>query len=268
MEVHRLSGLGLADDREGDVALGAQFGHGLEQVRQTLQRHVGGGGGDEATRAALDVGLRLEQVDVDTDGHQAHAVVADTHVGVDVLDRVLADHHDARHLAGDLALHLHERIPAADRTALAPVRGVAHLEFAVLGDRVVQRDDRGDHLLDLEDPGAETLVVVDQVEVAGAALECLVRPGRERHGFAEGAGEVLGDLEDVLTGLDLPVRREATRVLVVEDVEAGQGSEGDPVVEHRVGLTAEHLHGVARSASALVRCRVYTPCPPTWGLPR
>ena len=47
------------------------------------------------------------------------------------LDRVLADDDDARHLTGDLALHLHERVPATDATTLAPVRGVAHLELAV-----------------------------------------------------------------------------------------------------------------------------------------
>ena len=43
-----------------------------------------------------------------------------------------------------------------------------HLELAVLGDRVVQRDDRRDHLLDLHDPVAEALVVVDEVELADA----------------------------------------------------------------------------------------------------
>ncbi len=55
---------------------------------------------------------------------------------------------------------------------------VAHLEFAVLGDRVVQRDDRGDLLLDLQDAVAEALVVVDEVELAGRGASARGRRGR------------------------------------------------------------------------------------------
>ena len=44
--------------------------------------------------------------------------------------------------------------------------GVVHLQLPVLGDRVVQRDDRRDVLLELQDPVAEALVVVDEVELA------------------------------------------------------------------------------------------------------
>ncbi|MFM8794134.1 MAG: glycosyltransferase [Acidimicrobiales bacterium] len=43
-----------------------------------------------------------------TDGDEAHAVEGHAHVLVDVLDAVLADHHDARHPRGHLALHVDE----------------------------------------------------------------------------------------------------------------------------------------------------------------
>ena len=75
-QVHRVAGPRLADDREGDVALGAQLRHRLEQVRQPLERDVGRGGGDQAARPAGDVVERLEQVGVDADGHEPHAVDA------------------------------------------------------------------------------------------------------------------------------------------------------------------------------------------------
>ena len=126
------------------VALGAQLGHRLEQVRQALQGDVGRCGGDQPAGLASDVRQRREQLGIDTDRHEAHAVEADAHVGVDVVDRVLADDDDARHAAGDAALHLHEVVPTADRVALAPGRRVGHLQGAVTGDRVVKRDDGRD----------------------------------------------------------------------------------------------------------------------------
>ena len=71
------------------------------------------------------------------------------------------------------------------------------------------------------------------------------RPVAERQRLGERAGRELGQLEEVLARLDLPVGREATRVVVVEHVEAGQLGERDPLVEHRVRLAAEHLDVVA-----------------------
>ena len=65
-----------------------------------------------------------------------------------------------------LALHLHEPVPAADRPPLVAVRRGIHLELTVPGDRVMERDDRRDHRLELDDPVAEALVVVDEVELA------------------------------------------------------------------------------------------------------
>ena len=57
--------------------------------------------------------------------------------------------------------------------------------------------------------------------------------------------ENCSDLEEVLAGLELPVRREAAGIVVVEQVEAGQLVQCDALVEHRVGLPAEHLDVVA-----------------------
>ena len=134
--------------------------------------------------------MRHEQLGVDAHGHQAHAVEADAHVGVDVLDAVLADHHDARHAAGDAALHLHEAVPAADAALLAALGLVLHLQRTVAGDGVVQRDDGGDDLLDAEDAVAEALVVVHEVELALALLQLVEHAHAEAERLAERALQV------------------------------------------------------------------------------
>ena len=108
----------LTDDGERDVALGAQLGHRLEQVRQALERNVGRRCGDESARDAGNVWQWLEQVGVYAHRHETHAIEADAHVGVDVFDAVLADDHNARHATGDAALHLHEAVPAAHTATL------------------------------------------------------------------------------------------------------------------------------------------------------
>ena len=122
---------------------------------------------------------------------------------------------------------------------------MAHLELTVLGDRVVQRHDRRNLLLDAEDPVAEALVVVNEVEVAGAAFERLEGTDAERERFAEDAGGELRRLHDVAERLDLPEPWEPTRMVVVEEVEARELVEWHPLVEHRVGLAAVHLDVMA-----------------------
>ena len=105
-QVERLARLGAPDDGERDVvAVGPQLGDRLDQVGEALERDVGRGGRDQPARHARDAWHRLEQVGVDTDRHEPHALERDAHVGVDVLDRVLADDDHARQLRGDLALH-------------------------------------------------------------------------------------------------------------------------------------------------------------------
>ena len=70
--------LALADDHEVDVvALGAELGDRLEQELEALHGDVGRGRGDEAAGDDLDLGQRLEQVDVDADGDHGHAVGVD-----------------------------------------------------------------------------------------------------------------------------------------------------------------------------------------------
>ncbi len=102
----------------------------------------------------------------------------------------------------------------------------------------------GNSLLDAGDPVAEALVVVDEVELAGPPTQRPKGPVAERQRLGEDAGRELGDFEEVLAMPQLPVRREAAGIVVVEQVEAGELVERHARVEDRVRLAAEDLDRV------------------------
>ena len=120
-----------------------------------------------------------------------------------------------------------------------------HFELAVLGDWVVERDDGGNLLFDLQDPVAKTLVVVDEIEFRRARKQIALGPRTECHRLGKDAGEVLRHLEQVVTVLDLPEARNTTGVVVVEGVEAGKLGQRNPFVEHGVRLPAEDFDRVS-----------------------
>ena len=196
----------------------------------------------------LHLRQRREQLDVDADGHDGHALGVDLVVGDDVLEGVLRHRDDPLQPAGHLGLHVDEAVPAAQRELLVPALGGLDLEAAVDGDRVVDRaEDRDAELaLDEEQPEAEALVVLDDVELALAVAEVVPRPHREGEGLGEGAADEGGDLEDVLPVLQLPDPGLPHREVVVVDVEAGELDQRDPLVEDRVRLAAQHLDVVAQ----------------------
>ena len=232
-----------------------------------LRVDVGRRGGDQAPGHAGDLGPGSEQLGIDPHRHEAHARRVDAHVVVDVLDRVLAHDDDAGHLPGDPGLHLDEGVPAADADPLAPGRGVLHLQAPVDGDRVVERDDGRQEPLDGQQAVAEALVVVDEVEVLRPALQVLPGADAERQGLAEGPRRELEDLDHVAQVPDLPVGGEAAGVVVVEDVEAGELGQLHPLVEHGVGLAAEHVDVVPEVDEGLREVPGVDPLAADVGLP-
>ncbi len=97
-----------------------------------------------------------------------------------------------------------------------------------------------------EQPVAERLVVVDDVELIAPAGE---QPGgaqRERHRFRETAGPHRGDLEDVDRVPPLPQRRGPERVGLAIEVQARQLGERGTGVELGIGLAADHLDVVSQ----------------------
>ena len=118
-------------------------------------------------------------------------------------------------------------------------------------DGVVDRRDHREAVgLQLHDPGAQHLVVVGDVEVAGALLH------QPRDARAEGLrlgepgrahGEELLDVDPVA---ELAQLRHPERVGLAVEVEARHLGEHDALVEVGVGLAGEHLHLVARAGPA------------------
>jgi hypothetical protein len=78
--------LRLADhDEVRVVALGSDLRECLEQVRETLHRHVRAGGGHEASGDPCDPGARTEDVGIDPDRDDVQAIGRHTHLLDDVV---------------------------------------------------------------------------------------------------------------------------------------------------------------------------------------
>ena len=159
----------------------------------------------------------------------------------------LRDGHDVVHPAGHPALHLGEGIPAPHGERLPQGAGVGDLQAPVHGDRVVNRGEHRetDPLLEQYQSPAQALVVVDQVEVVTPVAEVVPGPEAEGQRFGEGAGVERGHLNEIPAGFQLPDPSLAHRIVVVVEVQAGEGHQRHPFIEDRVRLARKHLHRVA-----------------------
>ncbi len=151
------------------------------------------------------------------------------------------DRDDPSEATGDAGLHPDEAVPPAQRQPPAEVVGVAQIELAVDGDRMVdRRDERPTVAHHPEQAGAERLIVVDEVEVRPPAGEQSPRPQAERERLGEAGRAHDGELGGVDEGMELVRPRHPERVRFPVEVEARHRNETHPLVEHRVGLPGEH----------------------------
>jgi hypothetical protein len=165
--LRRSAGLGPGDEVQLDLALGAQLGDGLQKRRDPLHRGVGAGHRDDPAGHPRRV-VRPERR-VDAEGDDLDPTRLDAEVGRDVARRARRDGEDARHRAGDLALHAQEPVPAAEREATTPGRRGGEVDPPVEGDGVVDgRDQRYPGALEGKHPVAQCLVVVHDVEVSSS----------------------------------------------------------------------------------------------------
>ena len=135
-----------------------------------------------------DVGQRAEQVLVDADRHHVEPLAGHLVVAVDVLEGVLRDGDDPGHAARHPGLHPGEAVPAGLGEPRPGGLGVLHLEAAVDGDRVVDGGQHGEaRPLHAEQPVAEALVVLHQVEVVDPPAQVLPGPDAEGERLGEGA---------------------------------------------------------------------------------
>ena len=103
---------------------------------------------------------------VDADRHDRHVVERHARLGGDVSLGVGGHGDDARDLRPHPLLHAQEVVPGAQRDPAAQARRVGEVELLIDGDGAV--DGRGDGpsvAHHAEDPGAQTLVVVHEIEV-------------------------------------------------------------------------------------------------------
>lgn len=158
---------------------------------------------------------------------------------LDEPDTVTTDGNAAR----DALLHAREAVPAAYGGAAPPVRCRGEVQPPVHGDGVVDgRDERRAQVA--QEPVSQSLVVVDDVELAPAGQEMAPGPEREGERLGKPAGPHGGDLQGVDPVPELAALRRTERVGLPVEVEAGQLGEGHSGVEYGVGLGAYHLDGV------------------------
>lgn len=189
---------------------------------------------------------RGPQVGVGADVDDADPVRAYAEVLDDLVAGGAGDGEDGVQLAGDPLLHPGEGVPAAYGGPAAAVGRGLQVEPAVHGDGVVdRRHERGPEVA--EEPVSEGLVVVDDVELAAPGQQMAAGAQAEGERLGESAGPHGGDLGQVDPVAVLAALRGAEGVGLAVEVEAGQLGERNALVEHRVGLRADHLDAVAEA---------------------
>ena len=263
----RPSGRGLPITTSSSVALGAELGHRLEQGDQSLHRHVRRRGHHDAAGHRAHLLAGAEHRVVDPHGDDGHPAGVHPHLGGDVgLGRLGHRDHPGEG-AGHLHLHPEEAEPAPLGEVLPGVGGVGEGQLPVDGDRVVERlEERPAVVHHPEDPVAQALVVVDQVEVVPAAGQELAGPEAEGPGLGEAGGAHHAELEGVDAGVELAELRDPEGVRLAVEVEAGDRREADALVHLRPGLAGEHLHRVAQRGQLTGQVAGVDPLPPAAGV--
>ena len=167
----RAVGFELGDQLQLEVAFDPQLGHGVQQVPNTLERHVGAGDRDDAAGNPR-LRRRCEQSGVDAQRHDMQLVGATPRspsaMSAADVDETVSSSGIWR---ATRSLHLREAVPPAHQRLAPPPRG-GHVEHPVAGDRVVHGRHHGQAGLgDRQQAGAEALVVVHDVEVVAPVGE-------------------------------------------------------------------------------------------------
>jgi hypothetical protein len=236
--------LEFGDQLQFEVPFHSKACNGVQQVAHTLERHVGAGDRDDPVAHSVRSGL--EQFGVHSQRHHVQLVGRHREILFDVGCRRRGDGQQLRDLLGDLLLHLRKSVPPANQRLAPPPCG-RHVEDPVPGDRVVHGcHHRKTQPGDRQQTRAKALVVVDDVEV--------VEPLGEEPGSAQAERLRLGktgrprrqQLQQIDPRLDLVRPRDAERVGLAVQIQAGHLGQPHPRVEHLgVWLSGEHLDVVA-----------------------
>lgn len=120
-----------------------------------------------------------------------------------------------------------------------------HFKCTVTRDGVVQCDDCWNQFFERQDAVTKALVVVYEVELAGALREVAFDACTKCGWFTKGPGQEQPEFIEVFAGLEFPDCREAEWVVVVNEVEARQLGELDALIQNGIGLTTKDFDAVA-----------------------
>jgi hypothetical protein len=199
-----------------------------------------------ATATARHPGTaRREQFGVHTERHDIELPGIDTEIVGDIGGRRRGDGEQIGDPPGDALLHTQKAVPAAHQRFAPPdCRGQVH--FAVLGDGMVHGGHQRQPFRDIEQPTAETLVVVHDIEIVDPSAQQAGRAQAEGARFRETGGPHGGQFQQIDPVPDLTGMRRAERVVVAIEVQAGHLGQGYARIQvGGIGLTGEDLHVVA-----------------------
>jgi len=212
----------------------------VQQVTDALERYVGAGDRDDPVTDPLFSGP--EQRGVDAERHHVQLARGDLEVFGDVGCRRRRHRQQLGNLAGHLLLHLGKPVPATDQRLAPPLRG-RHVQDTIARDRMVhRRHHRQAQFGEVQQPGAQALVVVHYVEVAESPAQQSGGAHREGARFREAGCPRRQQFEHVDAVADLARPRNAERIGLSVQVEAGHLRQAHARVEHLgVGLAGKHL---------------------------
>ncbi len=213
----------------------------MQQGADTLQRGVRAGDRDDPARLPR-VRAGFEQLGVHAQWHGVQLLRRDAEIGDDVGGRRRRDGHQVGDLARHLLLHLGEAVPPAHQRFSPPSRG-PDIQYAVPGDGVVHG---GDHRQagrgDSEESGAEALVVVDDVEIAGTVGQQPRDAHGERARFGKARRPHGQQLQQIDRVADLAGPRHPEGIGLPVEIEAGHLGQPHPRIEQvGIRLPGEHL---------------------------
>ena len=105
----------------------------------------------------------------------------------------------------------------------------------------MQRHDRGNDLLDLQDVPTKTLIVMNKIKVVHTKFQFAIGALAEGEWFCKLAAQQSDCFNKVGPRLNFPISRDAAGVLIVEQIKAGQFVHLNAVIQDGVGLAAKNF---------------------------
>ncbi len=228
-------------------ALRAKLGDGFDEREQPLEGHIGARRGHDPTGDTGHFRTRPETPVVDADWDHFQLVWGEPVLLDDVSLGRRRDRENPRDATGDLLLHRHEPVPAAEGQPAPHRRGMAQVECPIDGDRMMAgAEQRPAVRHDPEEAAAEGLVVMDHIELTAAGGQGPTDPPAEGARLGETGRAHDCEFRYVDPGLELPRERNPEGIRLAVEVQARDRHVPHAGIEHRPRLPGEDRHLVAQ----------------------